>query len=63
MTTRPPTLWQTILSVLSAIFGVQKSSIAERDFTKGHPILFIICGILVVITLMLLIAFIVSNVI
>ncbi len=31
-----PTLWQVIVSVLGAFFGVQSSEVRERDFTRGH---------------------------
>ena len=32
-----PTLWQTILSVLSAFFGVQSEKTRQRDFESGYP--------------------------
>lgn len=42
---RPPTLWQTIGSVLAAFFGVQGSAARERDFTRGRPLHFILIGV------------------
>lgn len=43
---RPPTLWQTWMSVMAAFFGVQSRANRERDFTRGKPIHFILLGLL-----------------
>lgn len=43
---KPPTLWQTILSVGASFFGVQSSKNRERDFTKGKAGHFIVIGLL-----------------
>lgn len=40
-----PSFWDVILSVLAAMFGVQKGKNRERDFTKGNPWVFIVIGI------------------
>jgi hypothetical protein len=41
-----PTLWQTLLSVLSSFFGVQSERNRERDFRKGRPLHYILIGLL-----------------
>lgn len=41
---RPPTFWQTVMSVLAAFFGVQTSANRRRDFKHGRPIHFIVIG-------------------
>lgn len=41
-----PTLWQTVTSVLAAMFGVQSSKNRERDFTHGKAGHFILVGLL-----------------
>ncbi|MBA4501082.1 DUF2970 domain-containing protein [Marinobacterium marinum] len=41
-----PTLWQTLLSVLSSFFGVQSERNRERDFHGGHPVHYILTGLL-----------------
>jgi len=43
---RPPTLWQSWMSVLAAFFGVQSSANRERDFTRGKASHFILLGLL-----------------
>jgi hypothetical protein len=42
----PPTLWQVVLSVLAAFFGVQSEKNRQRDFTRGKPSQFIIIGLI-----------------
>lgn len=32
-----PTVWQILISVIGALFGVQSSRVYERDFTHGRP--------------------------
>ena len=34
---RKPSLWQVLVSVLGALFGVQSTAVRERDFTQGRP--------------------------
>ncbi len=34
---RKPSLWQVLVSVFGALFGVQSTAVRERDFTQGHP--------------------------
>lgn len=41
-----PTLWQTLLSVLSSFFGVQSERNRERDFRDGRPVHYILIGLL-----------------
>ncbi|MBP9763957.1 MAG: DUF2970 domain-containing protein, partial [Gammaproteobacteria bacterium] len=31
-----PKLWQILLSVLGALFGVQSTAVRERDFSEGQ---------------------------
>lgn len=50
-----PNLWQLLQSVLGALFGVQSSKVAERDFTRGHPWwVYLGLGLLVIALLILL---------
>ncbi|WP_158155660.1 DUF2970 domain-containing protein [Pseudomonas sp.] len=44
-TTKPPTLWQMLHSIIAAAFGVQSQKNRERDFTHGKPAHFIALGI------------------
>lgn len=41
----PPTLWQTVASVLASFFGVQSAKNRQRDFTHGKPLQFIVVGL------------------
>ena len=50
---RPPTLWQSWMSVLAAFFGVQSSANRERDFTRGRASHFIVLGLLATALLVL----------
>ena len=50
---RPPTLWQSWMSVLAAFFGVQSSANRERDFTRGRASHFILLGLLATALLVL----------
>lgn len=34
---KKPGIWQVIVSVLGAFFGVQSSKVRERDFMHGQP--------------------------
>lgn len=62
---KKPTLWQVIMSVLAAIFGVQSAKARDRDFTHGNPVIFIVVGIIVVtlfvLTLYLLVQWIIAE--
>lgn len=50
---RPPTLWQSWMSVLAAFFGVQSSANRERDFSRGRASHFILLGLLATALLVL----------
>ena len=43
---KKPTLWQVIVSVNAAFFGVQNSRNRERDFTQGKASHYIIVGVI-----------------
>ncbi|GAC1631391.1 MAG: hypothetical protein NVS9B10_24740 [Nevskia sp.] len=45
---KPPTLLDTIFSVLASFFGVQSEKNRRRDFTAGKPMVFI--GVAIVLT-------------
>lgn len=49
MSDQHPTLWQMILSVIAAMFGVQSEQNRERDFTKGSLWPYILLGIITLI--------------
>ncbi len=51
---RPPTLWQSWMSVLAAFFGVQSSENRERDFTRGKASHFILLGVVATVLLVVL---------
>lgn len=40
-----PTLFQVIMSVLGAAFGVQSEKTRQRDFQHGHPVAYIVAGL------------------
>lgn len=42
---KEPSYWQVILSVLSAVIGIQNSRNQERDFTQGRILPYIIVGV------------------
>lgn len=50
---KKPTLWQVIVSVLGAMFGVQSSKTRERDFSKGSPAAYIAIAIIFVVIFVL----------
>lgn len=52
---KPPTLGQTIASVLASFFGVQSSKNRERDFKHGKASHFILIGILATIAFVTLV--------
>ena len=45
-------IFQYVLSVLQAFFGVQSSENRERDFAEGNPAIFLIVGLLMTIIFM-----------
>lgn len=49
-----PSLWQVVVSVASAFFGVQSSANRERDFTRGRPALFLLIGFVMTAVVVLL---------
>ncbi|WP_020408884.1 DUF2970 domain-containing protein [Hahella ganghwensis] len=57
-----PNLWQLVVSVLGAAFGVQSSKAQQRDFQQKSPAAYIVAGIVFGILFVLTIAFIVSMV-
>ena len=59
---KTPTLWQTIVSVGAALFGVQSRKNRERDFTRGKPLHFIVVGIAMTLVLIFTLIFIVKLV-
>ncbi len=62
---QPLSLWQVAVSVLAAAFGVQSKANKVRDFTRGSAKQFIIVGIILTLVLLLtvvtLVQFILSN--
>jgi hypothetical protein len=62
---KPPTLLQTVGSVLASFFGVQSRRNRERDFRKGSPETFIIVAIamtaLLVITIVIIVKIVLHN--
>lgn len=50
---KKPTLWQMMVSVMAAFFGVQSDKSRERDFTHGNPWVFIVMGLVFVIVFVL----------
>lgn len=57
-----PSVWQMIVSVLAAMFGVQKNKNRERDFQHGNPAQFILLGIIMVMMFVLLVFLLVKMV-
>jgi len=47
--------FNVLKSAIAAAFGVQSSKNRERDFKQGKPIHFIVAGVLLTITFLLLI--------
>ncbi|RTE85721.1 MULTISPECIES: DUF2970 domain-containing protein [Gammaproteobacteria] len=48
-----PTLWNVIVSVLAAMFGVQTEHNRKRDFNQGNPLAFIIVGVIFIVLFVL----------
>ncbi|MES1943365.1 hypothetical protein PC39_04577 [Salinisphaera sp. PC39] len=58
----PLTLWQTIMSVLAAFFGVQSSTNRQRDFSRGRPLHFILIGLVATVIFVLVLVLVVRLV-
>jgi len=56
-------LFRVVLSVISAMFGVQSTKNQERDFAKGKPAAYIIVGLIMTLLFILTIWTVVSLVI
>ncbi|MBA4285834.1 MAG: hypothetical protein C0434_09925 [Xanthomonadaceae bacterium] len=50
---KPPTLVDTIISVLASFFGVQSHENRVRDFSSGKPMVFIIVAIVLTVVFVL----------
>ena len=49
-----PNIWQVLVSVLGALFGVQSRAVGERDFSRGQALwVYILVGFSVVLILVL----------
>ncbi len=59
---KAPSLWQVTKSVLAAMLGVQKSENYKRDFQYGKPWQYIIIGLFVVLTFILILVSVVKLV-
>ncbi len=53
----PPSLIDTVLSVLASFFGVQSEKNRQRDFAAGKPVVFI--GVAIVLTVLFVLSLIV----
>ena len=58
-----PSIFQVIISVLAAFFGVQSSKNKERDFKHGNHRTFIIIGIIMTLVFIMSVILIVQVVI
>ena len=58
-----PNILQVFLSVLAALFGVQKNAIRERDFKKGSAVDFIAVYVVLVIAFVIGMIMVVNTVI
>ena len=56
-------IWQTIKSVLAAMFGVQSSANRDRDFESGNPVIFIVTGVVFTIVFMLALFLLVNEIV
>jgi len=50
---KPPSLWQSTLSVVASFFGVQSSKNRERDFKHGKAAHFIVLGLVATVVFVL----------
>lgn len=57
-----PSIWQVIMSILAAAFGVQSQQARARDFTHGNPVVYIIGGIVFVVVFVLILVLVVQLV-
>jgi len=57
---KPPSLLQTVFSVLASFFGVQSEKNRKRDFTSGNPGVFIAVAIVLTVVLVLTLVLIVQ---
>ncbi len=57
---KPMTLWQIVLSVFSAFFGVQNNKAHHRDFNQGNITLFIITALFMTLLLIITIILVVN---
>jgi len=59
-------LFKVVLSVMSAMIGIQSNKNRERDFAKGRPAAYIVVGIIMtvlfILTLWTVVSIILSNV-
>lgn len=58
-----PTLWQIVKSILGGALGVQSEETRQRDFTHGHPAVYIIGGIVFTVLFVLVLVVIVNIVV
>lgn len=59
---KPPSLIDTILSVLASFFGVQSHRNRVRDFSAGKPMVFIVVAIVLTVVFVLILVAIVKVV-
>lgn len=45
--------WQVVLSVLAAGFGVQSEEARHRDFKSGHPLVYLLVGVVMTVLLVI----------
>ena len=57
-----PNIWQVMLSILAAAFGVQSQQARARDFTHGNPAAYIVGGLIFTATFVLVLVLIVKFV-
>ena len=50
---KPPSLLDTVFSVLASFFGVQSEKNRVRDFSSGKPIVFIVVAIVLTVVFVL----------
>jgi hypothetical protein len=58
-----PTAWQVIKSILAAAIGVQTEEARARDFTHGHPAVFIVGGIVFTVLFVVVLVVVVNLVV
>jgi hypothetical protein len=56
------TAWQVIKSILAAALGVQSEEARARDFTRGHPAVFIVGGIVFTVLFVVILVLVVNLV-